>query len=79
MPGRSTFIRDLSDKQRAEQRIEELRSGLIHAARVSAMGTMASTLAHELNQPITAVVNYVRFSHPAKLLPFGPEKMGLDI
>ena len=54
------FIRDLSDKQRAEQRIEELRSGLIHAARVSAMGTMASTLAHELNQPITAVVNYVR-------------------
>ena len=60
MPGRSTFIRDLSDKQRAEQRIEELRSGLIHAARVSAMGTMASTLAHELNQPITAVVNYVR-------------------
>ncbi|MGN7999055.1 PAS domain-containing sensor histidine kinase [Sphingomonas sp. 22176] len=53
------FIRDLSDKQRAEQRIEELRSGLIHAARVSAMGTMASTLAHELNQPITAVVNYV--------------------
>lgn len=54
------FIRDLSDKHRAEQRIEELRSGLIHAARVSAMGTMASTLAHELNQPITAVVNYVR-------------------
>lgn len=53
------FIRDLTDKQRAEARIEELRSGLIHAARVSAMGTMASTLAHELNQPITAVVNYV--------------------
>ncbi|KTF70078.1 PAS domain-containing sensor histidine kinase [Sphingomonas sp. HT-1] len=54
------FIRDLTDKQRAEARIEELRSGLIHAARVSAMGTMASTLAHELNQPITAVVHYVR-------------------
>ncbi|MHA6721333.1 PAS domain-containing sensor histidine kinase [Sphingomonas sp. RS6] len=54
------FIRDLTEKQRAEQRIEELRSGLLHAARVSAMGTMASTLAHELNQPITAVVNYVR-------------------
>jgi len=54
------FIRDLTEKQATEERIEELRSGLVHAARVSAMGTMASTLAHELNQPITAVVNYVR-------------------
>ncbi|ATY34713.1 PAS domain-containing sensor histidine kinase [Sphingomonas psychrotolerans] len=54
------FIRDLTEKQRTEERIEELRSDLVHAARVSAMGTMASTLAHELNQPITAVVNYVR-------------------
>lgn len=53
------FIRDLTEKHRAEARIEDLRSGLVHAARVSAMGTMASTLAHELNQPITAVVNYV--------------------
>jgi len=54
------FIRDLTEKQAADQRIEELRSDLVHAARVSAMGTMASTLAHELNQPITAVVTFVR-------------------
>ncbi|RYE58736.1 MAG: PAS domain S-box protein, partial [Rhizobiaceae bacterium] len=54
------FIRDLTEQQRAEARIEDLRSSLIHAARVSAMGTMASTLAHELNQPITAVVNYTQ-------------------
>jgi len=53
------FVRDLTAAQRAEARIEELRSGLVHAARVSAMGTMASTLAHELNQPITAVANYM--------------------
>lgn len=53
------FVRDLTEKQATEERIEDLRSGLIHAARVSAMGTMASTLAHELNQPITAVMNYV--------------------
>src|SRR3546814_15169843 len=43
----------------AEEKMEELRASLIHAARVSAMGAMASTLAHELNQPITAVNNYV--------------------
>lgn len=54
------FIRDLTEQQRAEERVEELRSGLIHVARVSAMGTMASTLAHELNQPITAVNSYVQ-------------------
>ncbi|MCX8475491.1 MAG: PAS domain S-box protein [Sphingomonas sp.] len=54
------FIRDLSEKQAAEEHIESLRGDLIHVARVSAMGTMASTLAHELNQPITAVANYVQ-------------------
>ncbi|MEN2791804.1 PAS domain S-box protein [Sphingomonas oligophenolica] len=54
------FVRDLTEKVAAEERIEELRSDLIHVARVSAMGTMASTLAHELNQPITAVINYVQ-------------------
>lgn len=53
------FIRDLTQKHAAEQRIEQLRSDLVHAARVSAMGTMASTLAHELNQPLTAVANFV--------------------
>jgi len=53
------FIRDLTEKQATEQRIEDLRSDLVHSARVSAMGTMASTLAHELNQPITAVANYM--------------------
>jgi two-component system sensor kinase FixL len=53
------FVRDLTERQQADERIEELRSDLVHAARVSAMGTMASTLAHELNQPLTAVANYM--------------------
>ena len=53
------FIRDLTERQRTEERLETLQSELIHVSRVSAMGTMASTLAHELSQPITAVANYV--------------------
>ncbi|MBS0502458.1 MAG: PAS domain S-box protein [Proteobacteria bacterium] len=53
------FIRDLTERQRTEAKLENLQSELIHVSRVSAMGTMASTLAHELNQPITAVANYV--------------------
>lgn len=52
------FIRDLTEQQRAEFKLQELQSELIHVARVSAMGTMASTLAHELNQPLTAISNY---------------------
>ncbi|MGX5712019.1 PAS domain-containing sensor histidine kinase [Sphingopyxis terrae subsp. ummariensis] len=53
------FIRDLTERQKTEARLESLQSELIHVSRVSAMGTMASTLAHELNQPLTAVANYV--------------------
>ena len=53
------FIRDLTEKQQIQARVEELQAELIHVARVSGMGAMASTLAHELNQPITAVTNYV--------------------
>lgn len=56
------FIRDLTERQRAELRLKELQSELIHVSRLSAMGTMASTLAHELNQPLTAIANYMETS-----------------
>lgn len=53
------FIRDLTEKERDELRLKELQAELVHVSRLSAMGTMASTLAHELNQPLTAVANYL--------------------
>ncbi|WP_457355063.1 PAS domain S-box protein [Sphingomonas sp. UYP23] len=56
------FIRDLTEQQRSELRLKELQSELIHVSRLSAMGTMASTLAHELNQPLTAIANYMEAS-----------------
>jgi two-component system sensor kinase FixL len=52
------FIRDLTERQSAERRMHELQSELAHVGRVSEMGTLASSLAHELNQPLTAVANY---------------------
>jgi len=52
------FIRDLTERRQTEARLESIQSELIHVSRLSAMGTMASTLAHELNQPITAIANY---------------------
>jgi two-component system, LuxR family, sensor kinase FixL len=53
---------DLTERQRAEQEMRRMQAELIHVSRLSAMGTMASTLAHELNQPLTAVTNYLRGS-----------------
>jgi two-component system sensor kinase FixL len=52
------FVQDLSEKQAIEARLSELQAELIHVSRLSAMGTMASTLAHELNQPLTAIASY---------------------
>lgn len=52
------FIQDLTEKRDFEARLEQLQSELIHVSRLSAMGTMASTLAHELNQPLTAIASY---------------------
>jgi two-component system sensor kinase FixL len=54
------FIRDLTERQGTERRLQELQTELIHVSRLSAMGQMASALAHELNQPLTAVINYVK-------------------
>jgi len=53
------FIRDLTNRHATERRVQELQSELVHVSRVSAMGTMASTLAHEINQPLTAIANYL--------------------
>jgi len=53
------FVRDLTEWQEAERRIQDIQAELLHASRLSVMGQMASTMAHELNQPLTAVTNYL--------------------
>lgn len=53
------FIRDLTERQQTERRLADLQAELAHAGRVTAMGTLASALAHELNQPLTAIANYL--------------------
>jgi len=52
------FIRDLTERQETLLRLQDLQSELAHVGRVSEMGTLASSLAHELNQPLTAVASY---------------------
>ena len=53
------FIRDLTERQRTERRLNDLQAELSHISRISAMGSLASALAHELNQPLTAITNYM--------------------
>jgi two-component system sensor kinase FixL len=53
------FIRDLTERRESERRLHELQSELLHVARLSEMGQMASALAHELNQPLSAISSYL--------------------
>lgn len=52
------FVEDLTEKRRLEEQMEQLTSELTQASRLTAMGAMASTLAHELNQPLTAIGSF---------------------
>ncbi len=53
------FIIDLTEKRQTEAELQSLQADLAHASRLSAVGTLASSLAHEINQPLTAIANYL--------------------
>ena len=56
------FVRDLTERRDQERRLQELQSELVHVSRLTAMGEMASSLAHELNQPLSAIASYMKGS-----------------
>jgi two-component system sensor histidine kinase TtrS len=53
--GSVVIFRDISERKKAEEESNNYRRELAHVARVSTMGEMASGMAHELNQPLTAI------------------------
>ncbi|WP_293900250.1 PAS domain-containing sensor histidine kinase [Phenylobacterium sp.] len=54
------FVRDLTERQAAERRLQDVQGELVHVSRLTALGEMASALAHELNQPLTAAANFMK-------------------
>lgn len=53
-------LTDVTQRKRAEEEARQRQAELAHVLRVTAMGEMAAGLAHELNQPLSAIVNYAR-------------------
>jgi two-component system sensor kinase FixL len=53
------FVRDLTERQETQKRLQDLQSELVFMGRFTALGEMASALAHELNQPLTAATAYL--------------------
>jgi two-component system sensor kinase FixL len=79
--GRSVRIfgtkQDITAEKVAQDKVRSLQAELIHLSRTSAMGTMAATLAHELNQPLAAIGNFAAGTRRA-LLTDAPSREFLE-
>jgi len=72
------FVRDLTEHQQTQHRLQELQSELVHISRLSAMGEMASVLAHELNQPLAAISNYMKGSRRLLAASADPNRVKIE-
>ena len=52
------FVLDLTDRKRAERAYTQVQMELAHANRVAAMGQLSASIAHEISQPLGAVLSY---------------------
>ena len=77
--GASKIARDITEKKHADAHARLLQSEIAHYARVSEMGQMSAEIAHELNQPLTAIANYVQAAKKTLTDNPSPEKLKLSI
>jgi two-component system, LuxR family, sensor kinase FixL len=66
------FVRDLTERQNHERRLNVLQAEFVHVARLTELGQMVAALAHEVNQPLTAMANYL--SGARRLLAAGNQQ-----
>jgi len=69
--GASKTVRDITREKQNEDRLRALSNELNHVARLSEMGQVSAAIAHELNQPLTAVLNYTNLAK--RLIATGAE------
>ena len=74
--GASKIVRDLTEQEAREQHIRELQAELVHVQRLSEMGQFISALVHEVNQPLTAISNYLA---ACRRLAAADKQSGLDL
>ena len=65
-------VRDITEQIAAKEKLDDLLAELLRASRLNDLGTMASALAHELNQPLAAGSNYLKAAE--RLLAKDPDK-----
>jgi two-component system sensor kinase FixL len=58
--GATVVCRDITEFKQAAEALRQTQDRLVHVARVSSVGEMTAALAHELNQPLAAIANFVR-------------------
>ncbi len=71
-------VRDLSERKQAEILRKEHEADLAHAARLATTGEMAAALAHELNQPLTALIGFARACQAAIRMPADADTADID-
>lgn len=69
------FIHDLTQRRDTDLRLRDLQTELAHVGRLSELGTLASSLAHELNQPLTAIASYCEGAADLLNGELDPEKL----
>jgi two-component system, LuxR family, sensor kinase FixL len=69
-------IHDITDRRHAEDEARQLQDRLTHFSRLSTMGEMAAGLAHEINQPLSAIATYAQ---ACQRLLRQPEHDGTDV
>jgi len=69
------IVHDVSERKIHNLRIQQLQNELFHALRINAMGQLSSTLAHELNQPLAAIMNYMNAARRTLEMGAAPERV----
>ena len=56
----TALVVDLTERNHARSQVKAMQDDIVHASRLNLMGTMASAMAHEVNQPLSAIANYLK-------------------